>query len=245
MSRPSGLSVSRDTQRRRSAQPSQADGRVQLGAADLHVEAVRLFQAAKIRRAEADHRLAEGDRPRAASESTPVLFLRNCCDDGRRTAGPGRGCGRSRASATAFGSTSWPPTPRQQAPALRKSAAVFRSTPPVGISRICGSGAAHRLEEGRPQHVGGEHLDDVGPGLPGGQDLGRREGAGHDQLVVALAEANHVQVDRRRDEVFGPGEQGGAGRFRIEDGAGAEQEAVAQGAAHLAAPRPGRRARSW
>ena len=93
---------------------------------------------------------------------------------------------------------------------------------------------AHRLEEGRPQHVGGKHFHDVGPRLPRGQDLGRRERTRHDQLIVPLTEANHVEVDGRRDEVLGPGEEGGAGGFGVEDGAGAEQQAVAEGAADLA-----------
>src|SRR5688500_1420114 len=43
--------------------------------------------------------------------------------------------------ATAFGSTSEPPIPNAQAPASRNSRAVSRFTPPVGIRRICGSGA--------------------------------------------------------------------------------------------------------
>ena len=46
---------------RRAAQPGQADGGVQLRAADLHVEAAGLLQPAKVRRAQADHRFAEGD----------------------------------------------------------------------------------------------------------------------------------------------------------------------------------------
>ena len=46
---------------RRMAQPGQADRGVQLGAADLNVEAAGLLQPAKVRRTEANHRFAEGD----------------------------------------------------------------------------------------------------------------------------------------------------------------------------------------
>ena len=82
--------------------------------------------------------------------------------------------------------------PRRRRPARRKSAAVWRFTPPVGISRTCGNGPQQGLEIARPGEVRGEDLDDVGPGLPGRQDLGRRQGPGHDQLVVAAAELDHV-----------------------------------------------------
>ena len=61
ISRPSGLSVSRDTQAVERPRRASADGGVQLRAADLHIEAARLLQAAKVRRTEANHRLAEGD----------------------------------------------------------------------------------------------------------------------------------------------------------------------------------------
>src|SRR5581483_430141 len=43
------------------AEAAEADGGVQLGAADLDVEAARLLQAAELRRAQPDHGLAEGD----------------------------------------------------------------------------------------------------------------------------------------------------------------------------------------
>jgi hypothetical protein len=101
-------------------------------------------------------------------------------------------------AATSFGSTSWPPTPRQHAPAVR------------------------------------EHLHEVGPGFPGGQDLGRRERPGHDELVVPAAEADYVQVERRRDDELGPGQQGGPAGFHVEDGPGPQQHRVAEGVLRLA-----------
>src|SRR5262249_27059872 len=59
-------------------------------------------------------------------------------------------------AATAFGSTSEPPTPRQQAPALRKASAVFRSTPPVGISLTWGRGPRRALRYGGPPTSAGK-----------------------------------------------------------------------------------------
>ena len=43
----------------RPPQPGQADGRVQLGPADLHVQRGGLFQAPEVGRGQPDHRLAE------------------------------------------------------------------------------------------------------------------------------------------------------------------------------------------
>ena len=60
MSRP-GIVGEAATPRPSMAQPRQADGRVQLGPADLQVEAASLLQPPKVRRTETNHRLAEGD----------------------------------------------------------------------------------------------------------------------------------------------------------------------------------------
>jgi hypothetical protein len=49
------------------------------------------------------------------------------------------------AGGVALGSTRAPPTPRQQAPALRKLSAVVKSTPPVGMSLTWGSGPRRAL----------------------------------------------------------------------------------------------------
>src|SRR5262249_48633960 len=61
-------------------------------------------------------------------------------------------------AATRAGSTSWLPTPRQQAPALRNAAAVVRSTPPVGITRICGKGPRIALKNAGPTTSAGNTL---------------------------------------------------------------------------------------
>ena len=50
ISRPSGLSVSRDTHAAERPEPGEADGGVQFRAADLDVEAAGLLQAAEVRR---------------------------------------------------------------------------------------------------------------------------------------------------------------------------------------------------
>src|SRR5205814_940972 len=118
------------------AQAGQADGGVQFGAADLHVEAAGLLEAAEVGRRQADHRLAEGDH---VGHGLPHSGLRVWRTILTYSAARTRMRSKSR-SATAFGSTSWLPMPRQQAPAFRKPAAVARSTPPVGMSRTCGSG---------------------------------------------------------------------------------------------------------
>src|SRR5205823_7779448 len=106
--------------------------------------------AAEVRRAEADHRFAEGDdvvwhggsrQGRMASSLRTLWTMATYCRARSRIRSKLR-------SATALGSTSWPPTPRQHAPAFRKAAAVFRSTPPVGISRICGRGPRRALKKG-------------------------------------------------------------------------------------------------
>ena len=69
------------------------------------------------------------------------------------------------------------PTPTATAPAAIQSPALSSDTPPVGISFTCGSGAAHVLEEPRPERGGRKHLDDVGARFPRREDLGRREAA--------------------------------------------------------------------
>ena len=70
-------------------------------------------------------------------------------------------------SATAFGSTSWLPTPRQQAPAPEELGGRGQIDAAGRHQADLRQRAAHRLEEGRAHHLGGEHLDDVRPGFPG------------------------------------------------------------------------------
>src|SRR5262249_39429580 len=164
----------------RATQARQSHGRVQLCAAHLHVETPRLFEPPKVGRAKADHCFAKSDcvwhragpRCKPARESSSV---RACTPHGRRLACGLRGYEPFRASrtistycrassrmrsklrsATARGSTSWPPTPRQQAPAFRKAAAVVRSTPPVGINRACGRGARRALKNAGPTTSAGK-----------------------------------------------------------------------------------------
>src|SRR5262249_37187328 len=50
----------------------------------------------------------------------------------------------------------------------------------------------------------------------------------------ALAEADHVEVNGGSDNVFGPSQEHGAGGFRIQDGSGPEENAVAQDLPDLA-----------
>ena len=83
-------------------------------------------------------------------------------------------------------STSAVPTPIATAPARIQSPAFSRVTPPVGISRTLRQRPAQVLEEAGPERRRREHLDDVGAGLPRGEDLGRREAAGHHRHVVLV-----------------------------------------------------------
>src|SRR5207244_3565985 len=72
--------------------------------------------------------------------------------------------------ATASGSTSWLPTPRQHAPAFRNAAAVVRSTPPVGIKRICGNGPRMALKNAGPTMSAGKTLT---MSAPASHEIGR------------------------------------------------------------------------
>ena len=131
-------------------------------------------------------------------------------------------------AATALGSTSEPPMPRAHAPALRKSAAVSQVHAAGRHQADLRQRPVQGLEVARAGQFRGEDLDDVGPRLPGGQHLGRRQGPGHDRLVVAAAEADHFEVDGRGDDELGPGEEGDAGGLGVEHRARAQEHLVAQ-----------------
>ena len=54
------------------------------------------------------------------------------------------------------------------------------------------------------------------------------EAAGHDDLAVAIAHFDHVDIDGWCDDEFGSGKDSGSRGFGVEDGSGAEQNFVAQ-----------------
>ena len=56
--------------------------------------------------------------------------------------------------------------------------------------------------------------------------------AGHDDLVVAAAKANDVDIDIRSDDEFGTSQNGDPRRFGIEDRAGPQQRPIAQLVGH-------------
>jgi len=70
------------------------------------------------------------------------------------------------------------------------------------------------------------------PASPGGQHFRRRQGAGHDEFVVAAAQPDHVQIRRRRDHELGARQQGGPRRFGVQDRAGAKQDLMAETVGH-------------
>ena len=90
--------------------------------------------------------------------------------------------------------TSEEPTPMATAPALIQSAAVVRSTPPVGVSFTCGIGPWMSLKILRAEMIGGEDLHHVGAGAPGGEDFGRRQRARHGDAVVAVGHLDHFEA---------------------------------------------------
>src|SRR5262249_45063459 len=80
------------------------------------------------------------------------------------------------------------------------------------------------FEERWPDHFGGEDFYDVGAGFPRGEDFRRCKGAGHDQLVVALAKANDFEIHGGRDHVLRPGQEGRPRGLRIENRARAQEQ---------------------
>lgn len=95
-----------------------------------------------------------------------------------------------------------------------------------------GQRSAQGFEVVRPSDIGREDFDDIGSCLPGGEDLGGGEGAGHDHSAVASGQADDIQVDDWGDEELSTGEEGVASRFGIEDGTGTEDDAVSERAAN-------------
>ena len=127
----------------------------------------------------------------------------------RRIERRGRESGRSRRWRWRLGSTKAPPTPRQHAPAFEEALGRRQVDAAGGHQANLGERTAQCLEIGRTADVGRKDLDDVGTGLPGGEDLGGREGAGHDHLVVTPAEPDDFEVEGGGDDVLGAGQNRG------------------------------------
>ena len=128
---------------------------------------------------------------------------------------------------------SWLPMPRQHAPALRNAAAVVRSTPPVGITRICGNGP-HRIEERRPDdgRQGTPSRCPPPPPTPPGSPLARTRLASPACRSAGRAESPRDSPSAPRC-IRLPASIRHSARLRIEDGAGAEQHALAERLPHL------------
>jgi hypothetical protein len=84
------------------------------------------------------------------------------------------------------------------------------------------------LEVGRPSKLRREDLYEVRAGLPGRQDLRRREGARDDDLAVAPAHFDDLRIQRGRHDELGSGQDRRPGGLRVEDRPGAQQEFVAE-----------------
>ena len=84
-------------------------------------------------------------------------------------------------------------------------------------------GAFESLEIAWADSIRRKHFHDVGSGFPGGEDLRRGERAGHHQLVVPVAQPDHVRIERRRNDELCPGKQSGPCRLGVEDRAGSQE----------------------
>ena len=80
------------------------------------------------------------------------------------------------------------------------------------------------LDVGGAEKFGGENLHGVGAGFPGGDDLGGRERATENRHAVTFAHRDDVGARGGGDDELGPGENAGACRLCVEDGAEAEEE---------------------
>jgi hypothetical protein len=70
----------------------------------------------------------------------------------------------------------------------------------------------------------GEDFDDVGSGLPCGDDLGRGEGSGKHGDGVAVAHLNGLEIEGRAYDEFCAFEDAHAGGFWVKDSAGADED---------------------
>jgi len=96
-----------------------------------------------------------------------------------------------------------------------------------GIHFDVGEGAFEGLDVlGATDVAAGKDLDDVGAGIPGGFDFGGGKSAGENDLGVALGHFDGGTVEGGGDEEFSAGEHADATGFGIEDGAGAESDAI-------------------
>ena len=83
-------------------------------------------------------------------------------------------------SRMALTSTRSVPTPRRACSGFDEIGAVFSETPPVGMILICGNGAFEILDIAcTADRTARENLHKIGAGVPCGDDLGRRQHAGH------------------------------------------------------------------
>ena len=83
-----------------------------------------------------------------------------------------------------------------------------------------------------------EDLHVAGSGLPGGQDFGRGQRADDGWHPVAAAKLDGGDVERWCDDELSTGENGDAGRFRIEDGSRANVATSGQGQRTCSMTRP-------
>ena len=69
-----------------------------------------------------------------------------------------------------------------------------------------GQGGTEGLEVRRAAQIGREDLDDIGPGLPGSDNLRGRQRARHDQFIVSSAQADDVKINGWGDDELRAGQ---------------------------------------
>lgn len=105
---------------------------------------------------------------------------------------------------------------------------VSKLTPPVGFISMW-EGAFEGLDVLRASDVAaGEDLDDVCAGVPGCFDFGGGQCAGQDDLGVPLGHLDGFDVEGWGDEELSTGKHADSASFRVEDGACAEGDLVAE-----------------
>ena len=86
--------------------------------------------------------------------------------------------------------------------------------------------ALHVREVARRRDSTREHLDDVGAGAPGRQDLGRRQAADECRVPRLVGDGDDIRLDRRADDEVDAGPSGGRRVGTGQDGAGTDPQAI-------------------
>ena len=91
-----------------------------------------------------------------------------------------------------------------------------------------GHGGEDIFEVAWAEVVGGEDFDQVGTGFGGGEDFRGRQSAGHDGLVELMGGFDDFAFEGGGDDELGTGIDGLSGDVAAEDGADADEHAIAE-----------------